>query len=110
MPPLRYLPTASTAFRAVCVVNGPIPFRALLRQDLSGHRIMQRLRYVGSMIADAFEIFADKQQMRTRRYIAWVLHHISNQFAKNDNVKIVYPFIGLPNGDRLFDIRIANCV
>ena len=51
------------------------------------------------MVADALYVLGNEQQMRAGRYVARILHHVGEQFAKQSRVHLVDLLVAMPNID-----------
>src|SRR5579863_7787242 len=76
-----------------------IELRALILQLLASDFVVDDLRDVGRVIADALEILGDEQEVRTGGDRARIAHHVGEQFAERRVVMFVDLLIPAP--DRL---------
>ena len=56
------------------------------------------------MVADALDVLGDEQEMRRRRDVARVFHHVGQQLAEQAGIDLVQLLVAVPHLDRLLDI------
>jgi len=73
---------------------------------LAGRGIIDHLRDVGRMVADAFEVLGDEQQMSGLADVVRIFHHVGEQGAEDGIVEIVDRGVALDDRGGL--LRVAR--
>ena len=89
-------------------IGGCIAFRPNIRDHLALDSVIHGLGDIRRVVTDPLQILGDEQQMRTRRDVARIFHHVSNELAKQRVVDIVHHPVRPPDLDRLGRVVVAQ--
>src|SRR5271165_3468439 len=78
-------------------VGRGVALRPRVRQALAGGGVVDGLGDVGRVIADALEVPGDEQQVRARRDVARIVHHVGDQLAEDRRVEVVDHAVRAPD-------------
>src|ERR1700687_1006561 len=59
-----------------------VAFRALVENLLSFDHVEHGLRDIGGVVADPFDVLGAEHQMDAEADIAWIFHHVGQEFAE----------------------------
>src|SRR3954447_9545617 len=91
-------------------VGGCVAFWPCVRQRLTNHGVIQRLGNVGRMVADAFKVLGNEQQVRAGRDVTRVFHHVGDELTEQCVVDVVDDLVGAPDLDCLVWVVVTERV